>query len=120
MLQNIRKYSSLLLLIIIPAFFLAQRNDIVNKHIHIKSDGTFIVHSHPYNHTNNSSSKSHSHSKSEIICLSNIDFHLLKPLIKVYFRQINKCVELEFTSVDSFHILKLAHQNLVSRAPPEN
>lgn len=61
-------------------------NNAVFIHSHILSDGTVIVHAHPYNKTNDSQPfKSHKHSKTDIILLQNIQQYLPLLLLALAF-----------------------------------
>ena len=90
MVQRIRKYCTGTVVIFILLFGVIWYNSIYNQHFHILSNGSIVVHSHPYTESDGGSSpfKSHHHSSFELFSIENL--HIL------YFISALLIITLEF------------------------
>ncbi|MCK4663228.1 MAG: hypothetical protein KAT68_10205 [Bacteroidales bacterium] len=65
--RNISPHIFIVLILLVGLLF---ANSIINKHYHVLSDGTVIVHSHPFaKNTENNQPANHHHSQKELLLL---------------------------------------------------
>ena len=90
-------------------------NSILFTHSQTLSDGSVIVHAHPYNKTSNPSSN-HNHHEDELLILNNIT--LLFFLGAIAFCLKRGFVDFEKNKLHQFEYVNILALNVSGRAPP--
>jgi hypothetical protein len=64
--EKLRKYISILALLLIPVYFLVLGSSVKNRHTHVLSNGVVITHSHPFTDSNGKPIQ-HGHTRNQIV-----------------------------------------------------
>lgn len=99
-----RKIKFAVLIVLLPAMLALTGNAIFNLHIHKQSNGTSVVHAHPFQKGDTSNSSTHSHSCGDYILIQ----HLTSFLFVVITAFVLSCIFAK-------HLIRIQHESLQSK-----
>jgi hypothetical protein len=117
-LNNIRKNTRLIFILVLPVYFFIVQNSLLNKHTHFNANGIVVTHSHPVNHENGKSADTHNHSKTEICFFQSlhIDYFRISPELIIDFKNESSKAEYFETGLLSDYSSPVIQ--FISRGPP--
>jgi hypothetical protein len=91
------KVSRILILIILPAVVWLFTNSVVNRHVHVLSEGYIVTHAHPFakQQTDSKDPNPHQHNKNELFLLNLFDTYIYSSISVLVLKSfLNACPQL--------------------------
>jgi len=113
-----RKIKIAVLIALLPAMLALTGNAIFNLHIHKQTNGSTIVHAHPFQKGNTSNGSSHSHSCNDCVSIQHLTSLLFVAIVSfAMFRVFEK--HLKQIQLESLQVkIGLTASSLYNRPPP--